>query len=227
MTIRGDRSAVAVLRAEWKIECRHPTAFISAVLFSLIVLLCQALVLPAIALAKTDIAFSAFFISSFFSALLAEHARIARDQKTGIPSALALTPSGISGIFLGKTVSAFILITLIEVGLFPFLIIFYNLSIGPIWMGVLGMVLPANFALACLTTLLGACAGSWKGLGGTLGLPLVILPIALPILATVSIGSSRALMGFSFISYFKLLLAACISIWTIGMLTYGKLLGRQ
>lgn len=224
---RDCRAAASVLAAEFKIEWRRPAAFVSAALFSLVVLSTQALVLPDVAVARTDLACAVFFISAFFAALLAEHSRIAKEQKNAVPCLLALSSSSTFSVYLGKVSMSFILVCLIEAGLFPFLIVFYNLPLEKSLGGVVGMSLLANFALACLMTLLGATASSWKGMRGALGLPLAILPLALPVLATVSIGSSRALSGLPFIPYVKLLLAADLSFWTVGVLSYGKLLGRQ
>ncbi len=227
MSNRDCRSVSAVLSAEFKIEWRRPVAFVSAALFSLVVLSTQALVLPELAVGRTDMACAVFFISAFFAALLSEHSRIAREQKNGVPCILALSSSSAFSIYLGKVVMSFILICLIEAGLLPFLVGFYNLPLEKSLVAVIGMGLLANFALACLMTLLGATASSWQGMRGALGLPLAILPLALPVLATVAIGAGRALSDLPFISHVKLLLAADLSFWTVGVLSYGKLLGRQ
>lgn len=220
------KSGAAVLMAELKIEWRNPSGIVSAALFSLLVLLTQALAFPTHLAARPDIAFAAFFISGFFASLLAENSRLARERKTGTQYMLALSTTNASHLFLAKSLATFSLMGMIQLCLFPCLILFFNLPLYSPEPGVALMCLCANFAIAGLTTLLGSATLSWKGIGSSLALPILILPNALPILAAVSIGTSLAWMHQPFIHYLKLLVASDIAVGMIGTLTYGKLSGR-
>lgn len=227
LTMSGIRPALWLLAAELKVEWRHRQSFLSAGLFSLLVLLVQAISFSDVAHAATEIVFASFFISSFFASLLAEHARLARDRKTGIPCLLALSSASSPVLFAGKALALFGLICLIELVLLPFMIVFYNVPVSGPWPAVAGLAVLANVALAGLMTLFGASAGSWKGMGQTLSLPVVILPLVLPVLVTASIGAARVFAGVPSAPFLKLLLAADVTICTVGALAYRKLLGRM
>lgn len=218
--------AAAIAAAELKVEWRTPIGFVSAALFSFLVLLTQHLVFPGHLVSRPEVAFAAFFISAFFAALLAETSRIARDGKTGAPCLLALSTTSSAGLFMGKTAVPLGFISLVELGLSPFLAVLYNLPMRSSWAAVAVLCLLANLSLSGLTTLLGVAASSWKGISRALSLPLIILPLALPVLATAAIGAGRTLPGGDFLPYAKLLLAAAIAVWTVGPITYGRLIGR-
>ena len=223
-------TAAAVLGAELKIEWRSRSGFFAALLFSLLVLLTQAMAFPVRLAARPEVAFAAFFISIFFAALLAENARIFREQKTGVPCLFAISSARPASVFLGKAAATVCLIGLIELFLIPFLIVFYNVPVGLAASSIFfvsGFFLLTNLALAGLLTLFGAATASFKGIANVLALPLLILPMTLPILAIASIGAARGLDGQEFLPHLKLILAADISIWTVGLATYGKLLGRR
>lgn len=221
----GAAATMMVAAAELKSEWRSPFGFVCAALFSFLVLLTQALAFPTHLAARPEIAFAAFFVSTFFAGLLSENARIGRERKSGTPYLLALSTADAAWMYIGKAAVVFGVLGLIQICLFPFLVLFFNLPFpGPLRAVLL--CVEADVALACLLTLFGAAAFSWKGAGTILGLPILILPAALPILAAVSIGASSAWTGQPTVHYLKLLLAADLAIGTVGSLTYGKLLGR-
>lgn len=217
---------LALLAAEWETECRNPGAFVSAVLFALLALLTQSLAYPVHG-AMPSMAFAIFFVSAFFSAMLAEHERIACDKKTGIAHMLALAPVGPQVIFAARMLMRVFWMTLTQVCLLPFLVIFCNIQIAPEIGRVAAACLLSNVALAALTTLLGVAGAAWKSIGNALALPILIMPVAFPILALASVGVGRGFQGLAIAPFLKLLLAADIILVTVGSLTYGKLLGRQ
>lgn len=216
----------ALLTAEWEAECRNPSAFVSAALFALLVLLTQSLAYPERG-ASPSMAFAIFFVSAFFSAILAEHERTARDRKTGIAHMLALAPVGPRAIFLSRALIRVFWMTLTQICLLPFLVIFFNVSIEEQLGRLAAACLLSNIALAGLTTLLGVAGAVWKGIGSALALPVLILPLAFPILALASVGIGRGYQELDVAPFLKLLLASDIIVLTVGCLTYGKLLGRQ
>lgn len=218
---------LAVLAAELKMEWRAPSGFAAAALFSVLILVCQSLTIPSRLMSHPEIAFSVFFVSVFFAALLSENARIAREQKTGFSHLLALSTAGPAQMYVGRAAASFCFMCMIELCLAPFLIVFYNLPVSRVLLTPAMLCMLAGLSLCGLTTLFGAATASWRGAGGNaIALPLVILPMALPILATASLGAARVLDGQPVWPYLKLLLAAVLAVWTVGLLTYGKLLGK-
>ncbi|MBI4178883.1 heme exporter protein CcmB [bacterium] len=215
-----------IAAAEFKIEWRSPSAWVTSLLFAFLVLLTQALAFPAHLAALPEISFAAFFVSAFFAGILSENARLARDRRSGTPYFLALSAAAPERVFAGKSLAAFAILCLIQCFLFPFLVLFFNLPFAPAWPSALGLCLTANAALACLMTLFGTVTFAWKGVGASLGLPILILPMALPVLAAASIGSSLAWAGEPMVHYLKLLLATDIAVAVVGALSFGKLLGR-
>ncbi|OGH60263.1 MAG: hypothetical protein A3G34_09455 [Candidatus Lindowbacteria bacterium RIFCSPLOWO2_12_FULL_62_27] len=216
----------ALAAAELKVECRNPSGVVSAAMFSCLALLAQALVLPGVVAARPEAAFAACFIAVFFSVLLAETGRMARESKTGTPFVLALSPACSPALFAGKSAVPFGFMMLVEACMAPLLIVFFNLPVRGPWWAVALLAALVNLSLAGLTTLLGAAASSWKGVARAVSLPLLVLPLALPVLATAVVGAARAMAHDPFGAHLRLLLASALAIWTVGMATYGKLLGR-
>lgn len=219
--------ALEILRCELKIEWRNSTGPVCAVLFSFLALLTQALSLPDRLSGDVSVAMAVFYVSVCFASILSENSRISRERKTGLPSLFSLSPAPSGDIFIAKTASIFFLIAFVEICLFPFLIIFFGLPVDARWVRVLALILAANVALAGLMALFGAGTSSWKGIGQTLALPVMLLPLALPILATASIGSAHVFLNQPAAPYLKLLIAADLVILTAGALSYGKLLGKS
>ncbi len=219
----------AIFLAEWLVEWRNPAGFVSALLFALIVLLAQSLAVPAYELSRPEVSQSAFFISILFASILGEYSRIARDQKTGTSFGLALTSASPARLFFGKMAVGLAQMTVLELCLFPMLVLFYNvpLSAGRPPCVIAAVCLSANFSFACLTTLLGAGLGAWKGASQALALPIMTLPFLLPVLVSATLGAARAISGEPVFPFAKLLLASNVSAALVGSLTYGKILGKQ
>ncbi len=216
---------IALIQSELMIEFRNPTALMSAALFALLALLTQSLSVPSAA-SNSGAAFAVFFISACFAGLLIEHERLARGKKTALGAMLALSPAGAPAIFTSRAIVGALLLVLTEVCLFPFLVVFFNVPLGTPLVSFAAIAVCADIALAELLTLFGAAGGSWKS-GGSLALPVLILPLAFPILALSTVGCARAFSGMPGLPFVKLLFASDVVLGVAGAFMYGKLLGKQ
>jgi heme exporter protein B len=104
-----------------------------------------------------------------------------------------LAPSPASALFIGKALSNFIFVTVIEIVLAPVFAIFYNLHpLGQVWL--LLVILPlGTWALTVNGTFFAAL--SLRTRNRELLLPLVLCPIALPALLAMIQATTNVLTG--------------------------------
>jgi len=131
------------------------------------------------------------WVSIVFAGMMGLGYVFAREQEQGGLQALLLTPIDRSAIFLGKVAGALLLTFTLELFLLPLFALFANVSIlSP---GLVVVVILGTLGFVTVGTLFSAMAVTTRS--RELLLPLLLLPVAAPILIAAVEGTRFALDG--------------------------------
>lgn len=121
-----------------------------------------------------------FWLSSLFCQTLVFNLIYALEEENDARQGLLLSPFPIQGIWLGKALSAFVILLVAQLVFFPAIVVFLAQTPGgPIGVGVAAL-LSADAGICALGSLLGAIG---QGLGGREALLSIILfPLLIPLL---------------------------------------------
>lgn len=133
------------------------------------------------------------WVGLLFASMTALNQSWARELQNHVLDAQRLVPSPASALFVGKALSNFIFVSVIEIVLAPVFAIFYNLHpLGQAWL--LLLILPlGTWALTVNGTFFAAL--SLRTRNRELLLPLVLCPIAMPALLAMIQASTNVLTG--------------------------------
>src|SRR5947208_2617540 len=137
LTARPSRLVADILRAAWviarkdlAIEFRTRSAFLSAVVFSLLGLVIFYYAWDPTAVTATDLAPGVLWVIFTFSGLLGLHRSFGVEMEDHAIDALLASPVSREAIFLGKAMANLIFVAAVQAITVPALVVFYNLSLG-------------------------------------------------------------------------------------------------
>ncbi len=175
----------ALLRAAWHIavkdvaiEWRTKTAFASGLVFAVLVLAVLFFSRDPTAVASSDIAPGALWVTFTFAAMLGLNRAFLLERELHGLDGILLTPVPRAAIFWGKFGANLVFVGAIEAISLPLFVVFYDV---PIWMrfGELVLVIAmATVAFVAVGTLLSAMAVRTRY--AELMLPLLLLPFLVP-----------------------------------------------
>jgi heme exporter protein B len=186
------RDALLVAGKDLRIEARSRVAFNQVAPFGLLVLVLFAFALDPDRGVLQVAAAGLFWVAVLFSSLLAVQRSQAIETADGAQDALRLAGLDPAGIFLGKAGAVAVQLLVLEVLLGLGVIVLYDVTVA----GVTTLVVTALMAtagLAAAGTLYGVLAAGAR-VRETL-LPLLLLPVAAPVLIAATRASEAALTG--------------------------------
>jgi heme exporter protein B len=217
------RDAVLVAGKDLRIEMRSRVATNQVAPFALLVLVLFAFALDNNQGVLVQAAGGLYWVAVLFSGLLAVQRSSGIEASDGSRDQLRLSGLDPAGIFLGKAAAVAAELLALEVLLAAGIVILYNASIG----GVVLVVLTNLFAtagLAAAGTLYGSLSAGLK-VRETL-LPLLLLPVAAPVLLAATEAWQDALAGHpgDGTPWLNLLAVFAVIYLTFGVLAFGSLL---
>jgi len=186
------RDAALVAGKDLRIEWRSRVATNQVLPFALLVLILFAFALDDNQAALTQAAAGLYWVAVLFSALLAVQRSSALETADGARDQLRMSGLDPAGIFLGKAAAVAAQLLVLEVVLAVGIVVLYNATITGAVLVVLTCLL-ATAGLAAAGTLYGSLAGGLK-VRDTL-LPLLLLPVAAPVLLAATEAWKAALGG--------------------------------
>jgi len=119
----------------------------------------------------------------------------ARELQNQVLDAQRMTNAGANDLFIGKVLANFLFLTIVEIILAPFFVIFYNLRVvGNAW--TLAVIIPlGTWALVVNGVFFAAL--SIRTRSRELLLPLILLPIFIPALLAMVVSTSAVITGAS------------------------------
>jgi heme exporter protein B len=179
------------LRLEW----RSKDAINSMLFFALLVVVIFSFSFDLSAEESRRIAGGLIWVALLFAAVVALNQTWARELRNNVLDAYRIAPAPLESLFLAKTVSNFIFVSVLELLITPLFILFYNLrSVGPAYYLVIASLL-GNWALVANGTFFGAI--SLRTRSREVLLPLILFPISIPALLAMVSATTSTLTGES------------------------------
>jgi heme exporter protein B len=216
------RDAALVAGKDLRIEARSRVATNQVAPFAILVLVLFAFALDPDRGTLKQATSGLFWVAVLFSALLAIQRSSAIETADGARDQLRLSGLDPAGIFLGKVAAVTAELLALEVLLGAGVAILYNADVRGIPM-VVGTCVLATLGLAAAGTLYGSLSAGLK-VRETL-LPLLLLPVAAPVLLAATKAWQAALAGGTDGgAWMRLLGVFAVVYLTFGVLAFGSLL---
>ncbi|QHN03842.1 heme ABC transporter permease CcmB [Granulicella sp. WH15] len=186
---------LAHLRKDLQLEWRSRDALGGMLFFALLVVVVFSLAFDPTASMSRQIAGGILWVALLFASVTALNQAWNREQRNSVLDAQRMSPSAPSALFLGKSLSNMIFVTVVELVMAPLFTVFYNLHVlGESWL--LLAVLPlGTWALVVNGTFFAALGLRTRN--RELLLPLVLFPISLPALLAMVQATTAILTGDS------------------------------
>lgn len=186
-------SALIVARKDLAIEFRTRSAFLSAMVLSLLSLVIFYFAWDPTAVAAVDVAPGILWVTFTYSGLLGLHRSFGVEAQERAMDALLVAPIARESIFLGKALANLVFVLGVQLVALPAVSLFYNLPfnsvIGPL---ALVMVLAA-IGLTCIGTLFAGITSNTRM--AELLLPVLALPFFVPIVLPAAQVTAKLLAG--------------------------------
>src|SRR6195256_3318798 len=201
-------SAWLIARQGRSIEFRTRSAFLSAVVFSLLGLVIFYYAWDPTAVTATDLAPGVLWIIFTFSGLLGLHRSFGVETADRAIDALLASPVSREAIFLGKAIANLLFVAAVQAIAIPALALFYHLPLGEVAAPLIAIAILAAIGLVAVGTLFSAMAVNTRV--AELLLPMLALPFFVPIVIAAAQATSKLLSGRPVVevgAWLKLLLA--------------------
>lgn len=214
-------AALAIAAKDISIELRSKTAFMSALVFAILVLAILFFARDPTAVAAIDVAPGALWVTFTFAAMVGLNRSFLLERENRALEGILLTPIPRSSIFLGKLIGNLAFVFTIQLISLPLFILFYDVAI---WSGLpllLIVMVMTSVAFVSVGTLLSSMVVRTRF--AELMLPLLLLPFLVPPLVgavqvTARILAERPLNEVA--GWLKLLAAFDIVFFTLSLMLF-------
>ena len=187
------RHAWHLVRKDLLVEFRSRTAILSAVVFTVLVLMVFNFGRDPTAVAAVDLAPSILWVTFTFASMLALNRAFQLELENQALDGLLLAPVSRASIYLGKLIANLIFVAVVEgVGL-PLFALFFNVRILPVLGPLLVVVALATVGFVAVGTLFSAMTARTRF--AELLLPVLLLPFMLPPLIWAVLATAALLAG--------------------------------
>lgn len=201
-------AAAMIARKDLAIEFRTRSAFLAALVFSLIAITIFYFAWDATAVSATDLAPGVLWVIFTFSGLLGLHRSFGIEEADRAIDALLASPIERESIFIGKALANLIFVLGVQAIAIPAVALFYNLPLADVAAPLAGIAVLAAIGLVSVGTLFSAMASNTRL--AELLLPVLSLPFFVPIVLPAAQATARLLSGRPVIeamSWLKILIA--------------------
>ncbi len=161
-----------------------------------------------------------------FSSVMALNQAWARELHNGVLDAYRVAPAPTEALFVGKCLGNFILVLILECLMTPLFIVFYDLRpLGSLWQLAVIFLL-GTWALVVNGTFFAAM--SIRTRNRELMLPLLLLPVSIPAVGNMVLGTAQVLSGEASASpHIKFLAVYCVVFTTACYLLFDTVLNAE
>ena len=186
-------AALVVARKDLAIEFRSRSAFLAALVFTLLAITIFYFAWDSTAVAAIDLAPGVLWVIFTFSGLLGLQRSFGVEQAERAIDALLVSPIPREAIFLGKAMANFVFVLGVQAVAIPAVVLFYNLPVGKAAPALAGVAVLAAVGLVAVGTLFSAMAVNTRL--AELLLPMLSLPFFVPVVLNAAQATSRLLAG--------------------------------
>src|SRR5213594_4163458 len=191
----GDMLAHAwtVARKDLVLEFRTRTAFLSTVVFTVLVLTVFNFGRDPTAVATIDLAPSILWVTFTFAAMLALNRAFQLELENGALEGLLVSPLSPRGLYLGKLFANLAFVGVVEAVGLPVFVLFFDVPVGHVWLPLIGVIALATIGFVAVGTLFSAMVIRTRF--AELLLPVLLLPFLIPPLMGAVLVTARLLAG--------------------------------
>ena len=211
----------AIVVKDATVEWRTKTAFMSAVVFAILVLSILYFARDPTAVSSMDIAPGALWVTFTFAAMVGLNRAFLLERENQAIDGMLLTPVPRTAIFVGKMSGNLLFVGFVELISVPLFVLFYNVSLAGRLPQLLAVTAMATLAFVAVGTLLSAMVVRTRF--AELMLPILLLPFLIPPVVGAVQLTSRILAArpaSELMGWFKLLAAFDIVFCVLAILLY-------
>jgi heme exporter protein B len=186
-------TAWLVAKKDLAIEFRTRSAFLSALVLSLLAIVIFYFAWDATAVGPIDLAPGVLWVTFTFSGLLGLHRSFGVESHDGALDTLLVAPISREGIFLGKALANLLFVLAVQAVALPAVALFYNLPIAGAILPLAAVMLLAAIGLVCVGTLFSSITSNTRL--AELLLPVLALPFFVPIVLPAAQSTAKLLAG--------------------------------
>ncbi len=183
----------AIVAKDATVEWRTKTAFMSAVVFAVLVLSILYFARDPTAVSSLDVAPGALWVTFTFAAMVGLNRAFLLERENDAMDGMLLTPVPRTAIFVGKMTGNLLFVGFVELISVPLFVLFYNVSLASRWPHLLAVTAMATVAFVAVGTLLSAMAVRTRF--AELMLPILLLPFLIPTVVGAVQVTARILAG--------------------------------
>ena len=183
----------AIIAKDAMVEWRTKTAFLSAMVFAILVLSILFFARDPTAVSSLDVAPGALWVTFTFAAMVVFNRAFLLERENGAMDGMLLTPIPRTAIFVGKMVGNLLFVALVEAISIPLFILFYNVSLAAHLPQLMLVTAMATVAFVAVGTLLSAMVVRTRF--AELMLPMLLLPFLIPPVVGAVQVTARILAG--------------------------------
>lgn len=184
------QAALSITRKDLRAELRSRELVNTMGLFALLSVLIFSFALELDRVARQEAVSGVLWVTVVFASILGLNRSMAMEREQGNLDALLMAPISRSAIFAGKLIGNFVFTLVVGLVLLPLMTVLYNVPLMQPWMVVLLLLGIAGFAT--IGTLLATMTVQTRARESLL--PIVMLPVALPVLLA-SVHASTAVLN--------------------------------
>ena len=191
----GDYARVvwAIIAKDAMVEWRTKTAFLSAMVFAILVLSILFFARDPTAVSSLDVAPGALWVTFTFAAMVGLNRAFLLERENGAMDGMLLTPIPRTAIFVGKMGGNLLFVALVEAISIPLFILFYDVSLAGRLPQLILVTAMATVAFVAVGTLLSAMVVRTRF--AELMLPVLLLPFLIPPVVSAVQVTARILAG--------------------------------
>ena len=168
----------AIVAKDATVEWRTKTAFMSALVFAVLVLSILYFARDPTAVSAFDVAPGALWVTFTFAAMIGLNRAFLLERENQAIDGMLLTPVPRTAIFVGKMLGNLLFVGLVELISIPLFVLFYNVSLASRLPLLLIVTVMATVAFVAVGTLLSAMVVRTRY--AELMLPVLLLPFLIP-----------------------------------------------
>jgi heme exporter protein B len=187
------RLALAIAGKDIRMELRSRTALVSALVFAALVLVVFNFARDPTAISATALAPGVLWVTFALAAMVAMNRAFNIERENAALDGLLLAPVPREALFLGKLLANLAFVGTVELITLPLFTLFFNVSLGRVLPGIIGVAALATIGFVAVGTIFSAMAVRTRF--AELMLPVLLLPFMVPPLIGAVQVTSRLLAG--------------------------------
>ena len=179
----------AIVRKDLRAEVRSRELVMTMALFSFLSILVFSFALELDRQARVDSIAGVLWVTVIFASILGLNRSLAMERDQGNLDALLIAPVDRSAVFFGKLIGNFLFALVVGLVLLPVMTVLYNVDLIQPW--ILLLLVEGTLGISIVGTLLATMTVQTRARESLL--PIVMLPVALPVLLSAVRASTAVL----------------------------------